>query len=72
MSLTAAILASRATKAALWVFGLGWLPLLLYIPFAEPDANPVGLGLLAWFATMAAFVLGVLGIARGYLRWRNR
>jgi hypothetical protein len=72
MSLPAAIFASRATKAAAWVFGLGWLPLLLFIPFAEPDANPLGLGLLAWFATMAAFVLGVLGIARGYLRWRNR
>jgi hypothetical protein len=72
MSLTGAILASRATKAGLWIFGLCWLPLLLYLPFAEPDANPVGLGLLAWFGTMVAFVFGVLGIARGYLRSRDR
>jgi hypothetical protein len=72
MSLTAAILASRATKAALWVFGLGWLPLLLFLPFAEPDANPIGLGLLAWFATMAAMPLALAGIVRGYLRSRRQ
>jgi hypothetical protein len=72
MSFAAAILASRATKAAVWVFALGWLPLLLYLPFAEPDANPIGLGLLAWFATLVALPLVLAGIARGYLRWRNR
>lgn len=66
------IWASRATKAGAAMLVLGWLPLLLMIAFGDADANPIGLGLLAWLATMIAFVLGCAGMVRGFQRWRAR
>ena len=42
------------------------------IAFGDADANPIGLGLLAWLATMIAFVLGCAGMVRGFQRWRAR
>lgn len=64
--------ASRATKAGAIILVLGWLPLLLTIAFGDPDANPIGLGLLAWLATVIAFLLCCAGMVRGFLRWRGR
>ena len=63
------IFSSRATKSALIVLVLGWLPLLLVGAFGAADANPVGLGLLAWFSIPVAFLLGCVGIVRGVRRW---
>ncbi|MCZ2153078.1 MAG: hypothetical protein LC114_04120 [Bryobacterales bacterium] len=63
------ILASRATKAALALLVLGWLPLLLVIAFGDPDSNPIGLGLLAWLATALAVPLAGIGVFRGVRRW---
>lgn len=63
------ILASRATKAALAVLLLGWLPLLLVIAFGDADSNPIGFGLLAWLATAIALPLACVGAFRGFRRW---
>lgn len=66
------VLASRSTKAAGIVLVLGWLPLLLMIFFGDANANPIGLGLLAWLATVIALLLACAGIVRGIQRWRAR
>ncbi len=64
------ILASRATWAAGIVLLLGWLPLIVVGTLGGPDANPVGLGLLAMISTPVALLLGCAGMVRGFLRWR--
>lgn len=66
-----AILGARFTKAAGLILLCGWAPLLLMLPFLGPDANPIGLGLLAWFSTPVALVFGVMGVVAGYRRWHR-
>ncbi len=69
-TIVACILASRATWAAGIVLVLGWLPLIVVGALGGPDANPVGLGLLAMLSTPVVLLLGCMGIVRGFLRWR--
>jgi hypothetical protein len=59
---------SRLTNAALIVLAIGWLPLLLYIPYDAlrgGGGNPIGLGLLMVLST---FVGGAMLVVAGIRR----
>ncbi len=70
IALSTYVLASRATKAAGVILVLGWLPLLMMIFIGDANANPIGLGLLAWLATLIALLSACVGSIRGFQRWR--
>lgn len=60
--------------AALTVF-IGWLPLLLYIPFDAlrgGGGNPIGLGLLMVASTLIAMALLVLAAITYLIRRENQ
>lgn len=55
----------KCLKRAAVVAAVGCLPLLLYILLGPRDGNPIGLGLLAALALIAA----VLIVATGLVKW---
>lgn len=59
---------SRFLQAAVLVWLLGWGPIVGYVIWEEVTdtrgGNPIGLGLMAFLATGAAFCLGVVGLVR--------
>jgi hypothetical protein len=65
----------RLAKAAGIVFVIGWLPLLIYIPFDAArggGGNPIGLGLLMVAATFVAIGLLIAQAAVSMARYLRR
>ncbi len=70
LDLIDAILAARGTKAAGLLLFVGWGPLLYVILFGDKEANPIGLGLLAWLSTPFMMGAALTGCVSGYRRWK--
>jgi len=56
--------ASTVIRAGVVIAGVGYLPLQLYVLFGPPDGNPIGLGLLAFFAVPTGLVILAVGLIK--------
>jgi hypothetical protein len=53
-------------RAGLIILVLSWVPLLI-VGLLDPNANPIGLGLLAWLGSLIALIIIAIGGLRRLL-----